>query len=395
MGGPEAAHDGRYRDSRGPSPADVVPQTWIAECPIFVFGWRAGDTVYFRAVPTKAFPTRHTLSNQGTAVSYYLSVVLCGRNDDYRRDYLKRLQTFVSGLNHFCAQYALSCQVVFVEWNPPVDRPPIKQAINWGEHVGVKTVTVPASIDAQFPVNRGKSTLHEFIAKNAGIRRADGQFILSCTSDLVFSPELIQYLARRELTKDTVYRTTRVNVKALPDAVPPAQAPDFCRQNVLSVDTIGGRYAIDADGLEYLCRTNSMSILGFDFKLREIFDFTHDPDVFRLEAPALRRFPLLIFINGAGDFTLLSRDAWLNLGGYLETDCRNHVDAWFCYHAAKMGSAQTILPVRMCIYHQDHEQAPLLPFEETIQNLAKLNQTPNWGLAHEDLPWEVFQTGRI
>ena len=65
-------------------------------------------------------------------MSYFISIVLCGRNDNYGRDYLKRLQTLVGGIDYFCAQQALSCQLVFVEWNPPIDRPPIKSVIKWG-----------------------------------------------------------------------------------------------------------------------------------------------------------------------------------------------------------------------------------------------------------------------
>jgi hypothetical protein len=128
-------------------------------------------------------------------------------------------------------------------------------------------------------------------------------------------------------------------------------------------------------------------------QVREFFDFRHDHEPFRLEATALRHFPLLSFTNGAGDFTLLSREGWWKLGAYLENDCRNHVDSWFCYHAAKRGFAQVILPVRMCVYHQDHEKAALLPFEETMRTLSKLSPNVKWGLAGEALEEEVVQEG--
>ena len=326
-------------------------------------------------------------------MSYYLSIVLCGRNDNYGRDYLKRLQTLISGLDHFCAQYALSCQVVFVEWNPPADRPPIKSVIHWGKHIGVKIVTVPGRIDSQLPANRGKSGLHEFVAKNAGVRRADGRFVLCCTSDLVFSPELIHYLARRELSADAVYRTTRVNVRALPDAVPPSEAPALCRRETMSVDVLGGRFAMNSEVLDYLSDRNVFSIVAFDPGLCEHFGFPIDHEPLRIEAVVLRHIPHIIYVNAAGDFTLLSREGWLKAGGYIEDDCRNHVDAWFCFHAAKVGFAQVILPLCMCVYHQEHEAATLLPFVETITRLCTLSQNPKWGLVDEDLPTEVIQVG--
>jgi hypothetical protein len=326
-------------------------------------------------------------------MSYYLSIVLCGRNDNYGGNYLKRLQTLINCLDYFCAENALSCQVVFVEWNPPADRPPIKSVINWGKHLGVKVVRVPGAVDSRLPANRGRSGLHEFVAKNAGIRRAEGRFVLCCNSDLIFSPELFQYLARRDLRTDAVYRTTRVNVRVLPDAVPASEAPRLCRQEAVSVDMIGGRYAMNAEMLERLTVKNILSIRGFDLMLREMYDFALDPDPVQIDAALLRHFPHCIHINAAGDFTLLSREGWLKHGGYLENDCRNHVDAWFCFRAAQMGFAQVILPLRMCIYHQEHGGSSLRPFEETITHLSRQTQNPKWGLADENLGVEIIQAG--
>jgi hypothetical protein len=326
-------------------------------------------------------------------MSYYMSVVLCGRNDDYGRDYLKRLQTLVANVDYFCRQYALSCQLVFVEWNPPADRPPIKSAINWGAHIGVKIITVPGRIDARLGVNRGKSGLHEFIAKNTGIRRADGQFVLSCNSDLVFSPDLFQFLGRRELSPDAVYRTTRINVRALPDGIAPADAPGACRRNTFGGDLLDDRYSFGPDSLDAFTPWNAFSAFPHDPTIREMFSFAHGLEPLRLEAPTLRQFPHLIYFNAAGDFTLLSHSGWHELSGYLENDCRNHVDSWLCYHAAKKGFAQVFLPLNMCIYHQEHAWPPLEPWMETLAKLSKLEPSPKWGLADEDLETEVIQVG--
>jgi len=280
-----------------------------------------------------------------------------------------------------------------VEWNPPPDRPPIKSAITWGTHLGVKIVTVPAHIDAQLPANRGRSGLHEFIAKNTGIRRADGQYVLSCSSDLVFSPDLLQYLSRRELTPDAVYRALRVNARALPDGIPPQAAPERCRREVIFAEMVEFRAFLPPERLDDLFRTNALSLFGNDPKLRTIFDFTHDHGPLRIEAPVLRQFPHLIHTNAAGDFTLISGEGWLKLGGYLENDCRNYVDSWFCVNAARAGFAQVILPMRMCIYHQEHDNPPMQPFWETYSQLGKLTPPPNWGLADEPLKVEMIQVG--
>jgi hypothetical protein len=326
-------------------------------------------------------------------MSYYLSIVLCGRNDDYGRDYLKRLQTLISGLDYFCGRYGLSCQVVFVEWNPPAERARIKSVMDWGKHLGVKIITVPGQVDARLPVNRGNSGLHEFVAKNAGVRRADGEFVLCCTSDLVFSPELFEYLARRELSRDAVYRAIRVNVRSLPDGVAAAEAPELCRRNVVSADLVGERITLDGARWEALCHANAHFVLGSVPMLQGLVDFPRMREPLRVEAAALRLLPQLIHVNAAGDFTLVSRECWMKLGGYVESDCRNHVDAWFCFHAAKRGLAQVLLPLRMCVYHQEHETAPLASYDESLAKLTALGQNAKWGLADEPLGVEVIQEG--
>ena len=52
-----------------------------------------------------------------------LSVVVVSRNDDHGGNLLYRMQMFVSGFLEQAKRYALSSELVIVEWNPPPDRP--------------------------------------------------------------------------------------------------------------------------------------------------------------------------------------------------------------------------------------------------------------------------------
>ena len=47
------------------------------------------------------------------------------------------------------------------------------------------------------------------VAKNAGIRRARGEFLLSTSIDTLFSDELVRFLASRELARGRLYRIDR------------------------------------------------------------------------------------------------------------------------------------------------------------------------------------------
>lgn len=51
--------------------------------------------------------------------------------------------------------------------------------------------------------------LFEFIGKNAASRRARGRFLLFTNQDDIFSPQLIQTIARKELKEDVMYSAVR------------------------------------------------------------------------------------------------------------------------------------------------------------------------------------------
>src|SRR5258705_4390417 len=52
------------------------------------------------------------------------------------------------------------------------------------------------------------------IAKNVGIRRARGNFILATNIDIVFSDELMQFIARKKLDPKKIYRVDRYDIQS-------------------------------------------------------------------------------------------------------------------------------------------------------------------------------------
>ena len=55
----------------------------------------------------------------------YLSVVVTARNDDHGGNLLGRMQAFVNGWIAQSKRHGLASELIFVEWNPPQDRPPL------------------------------------------------------------------------------------------------------------------------------------------------------------------------------------------------------------------------------------------------------------------------------
>jgi hypothetical protein len=62
-----------------------------------------------------------------------------------------------------------------------------------------------------------------------------------------------------------------------------------------------------------------------------------------------------LFTNACGDFTLLSRQDWLNLRGYVEWDMFSfHMDSLFLYEAYYSGFKEIVLPPSQSHFHIEH-----------------------------------------
>jgi hypothetical protein len=109
-----------------------------------------------------------------------------------------------------CRRSSLHAEIIVVAWNPPPDRPRVSELcrVPTDAPFSVRFVEVPAHLH---PALRFSSVLPLFqmIAKNVGIRRARGRFVLATNIDVIFSNELVEHLASRSLTPGRLYRSSR------------------------------------------------------------------------------------------------------------------------------------------------------------------------------------------
>ena len=59
----------------------------------------------------------------------YLSLVVATRNDDHGGNLMGRTQIFLDGWLTQARRYNIPSELIFVEWNPPADRPPLAEAL--------------------------------------------------------------------------------------------------------------------------------------------------------------------------------------------------------------------------------------------------------------------------
>jgi GT2 family glycosyltransferase len=231
-----------------------------------------------------------------------LEIVLSGRNDSYGGDDFHERMLIVAAFNHArLTEAGVPHCFTLVEWNPPEGKVPLiellRERLPWWH----RSFVVSRAWHEWYQENP-RLQFMEFFAKNAGIRRATGDWILTTNSDVFLGREIVARLAEGQLTPGTLYRASRLDLdRAMPRA-----------------------------------------------------GVTWD----RLEAPhhLLRRFdPEPPYMNeAAGDFLLLDRESYHRVGGFNERVrfTKIHKDGQFCVQAHHHGLAiEWLGPV----YHIDHD----------------------------------------
>ena len=134
-----------------------------------------------------------------------ISVVVTGRNDNYDGNFNERLMTALRRN----MQSLPGAEFIFVEWNPILRRKLLSVRIK-NMFPEVRCFVVHPKFHRQYCII---DEFLEYPAKNVGIRRAKGEFILSTNSDIVLSPEVVHEMRFRELNKREFYRATRVDIQ--------------------------------------------------------------------------------------------------------------------------------------------------------------------------------------
>jgi len=180
----------------------------------------------------------------------YLSVVVATRNDDHGGDPLKRLQAFVDCFDEQCRRTGLDAEVIVVEWNPLVDRPPVSSLLRLPVPASCvyRFLDVPPELHQQLRF-ADVLPMFQMIAKNVGIRRARGRFVLATNIDIILSTEMVEQIAARRLDRMCLYRADRHDVEAdLPVDGSLDERLRYCSSHHLRVHTRWGSFPVDPGG---------------------------------------------------------------------------------------------------------------------------------------------------
>ena len=324
-----------------------------------------------------------------------ISFVFAVRDPEYGGGLLARTQKNVDALLELANRYRLSAEIVIVEWNPRPDQAPFRESLRWPDNLGyvsLRFLEVPAEVHSTLP-NADRIPMFEYIAKNAGLRRARGRFLLATNPDLFFGRTLVRWLARASLSTERFYRVDRSDLSEdIPSDLTLSGQLRFCRKHVAQIHALFGSYR----------RPDQRRLLKeeYDSYLHETTcpktpTNTRDARLI-LPADGLHR-------NASGDFFLMERRCWHELRGYPELYTHSHIDAILCWAASSAGLVQDVLPSHCHLYHQVHDRASHGEFPQTdwtpwydrylaatLNGRSMVENRRDWGLANETLrEWDA------
>jgi len=287
----------------------------------------------------------------------YLSVVAASRNDDHGGDPLIRTQIFINNFARQCEKYHLPAELIIVDWNPVPNRPGLAAVLSMPSetsYCGARVITVPSALHQRLKY-ADKLPFFQMIAKNVGIRRARGNFILATNIDIVFSDELMQFIARQKLNPKKLYRVDRYDMQS-------GLSPDLNLDETLAyawANPIRSNRRYEPISLVQHLYGNEPS------KRRCIPDavfhgavdgveVVQEDDVWQVR-PGRSVNMSHLHTNACGDFTLLSLDGWEAIHGYPEFEAFSfNIDSMGFVAAHYAGYEEvSLLPPCVC-FHIEH-----------------------------------------
>ena len=144
---------------------------------------------------------------------YYISFIVATRNDDHGENMKQKNQFFVDLWLKKIKEFNLNAELIIVEWNPNLKEKPLKDVIKISDNENlkrIKIITVDKKLHDTFE-SSDKLNFYQMAAKNVGIRRSDGEFILCTNIDIIFSDKMYAFLAKEKFKK-VIYRCDRYDI---------------------------------------------------------------------------------------------------------------------------------------------------------------------------------------
>lgn len=356
----------------------------------------------------------------------YLTVVAASRNDDHGGDPLVRTQIFINTFARQCEKYRLPAELILVDWNPVPGRPGLAGVLQLpaeSSYCVARIITVPAVLHDRLKY-ADRLPLFQMIAKNVGIRRARGKFILATNIDIIFSDELVHFISRQQLDSNKMLRVDRYDIQSgLSQNLQLGETLEYAWAHPVRSNRRSGPKALldhlyGEDKFKRQCQPDPevcRQIKGIKV--------VEEDGVWSVRPKKDSRLENLHTL-ACGDFMLLSAQGWAAISGYAEFEAfAFNIDSFGLLAAHYAGFEEVaLLPPCVC-FHIEHsfgsgwtpeggkklfarlaEKEVLNPDWDVLHPLVEAMRHkelppavngPGWGLADFDLPEVSLVRGKL
>ena len=125
----------------------------------------------------------------------YLSIVAASRNDNHGDKLDERTNLFIKSLAENCKKYKIKSELILIEWNQIPNTKTLSDRLNLisNEYLNSKILPVNKKHHLKLP-NSDRLHFFQMIAKNVGIRKASGKFILVTNIDVLINQKLYEFI---------------------------------------------------------------------------------------------------------------------------------------------------------------------------------------------------------
>lgn len=308
----------------------------------------------------------------------YLSVVVATRDDKHGGNPEARLKAALSVYKKQTEKLKFPIEFIIVDWNSPEKSAGIFPKVrSWAlnsDFLKIRVMKISEKIHRG--LDDAKIPFYQMIAKNVGIRRAKGKFILASNIDIFLDDNLIKFLSEKKLSSKRMYRSDRVDLdyeilKRLPK-ISTSSLPE----KMLTRKHIRTRSILKKDLLIFL-RNQNFEIPSLSSRISAGKWLKEKVRIWKKQLGIFGSPGFQLHTNGCGDFTLLSRSAWHALRGYPEFRVFSfHIDSIFCHQAHESGYFEAVFPDPLVHYHIDHSDGWTPETNEKLLKRLRKNKIP-------------------
>ena len=287
----------------------------------------------------------------------YLSVVVATRDDNHGGDPQARLKAALGVYKKQAEALKFPIEYIIVDWNSPKEKAGIyPQVKSWGlksEYLKIRVIKVSEAIHRK--MDEAKIPFYQMIAKNVGIRRAKGKFVLASNIDIFLDDELMKLISKRSLNEHRMYRSDRWDLdhKFL-RSITLKRGGSEIREGIFTRKHIRNK-SISKNDLAMFAKHQNLSEPDFTSQVSPGMWLKERVRIWKKSFSLFGSPGFNLHTNGCGDFTMLSQKAWHALRGYPEFKAFSfHIDSILCHQAHEFGFFEFVFPYPLVHYHIDH-----------------------------------------